>query len=118
MDFAQKLIFVRSKKGWNQTEAGKALGITQTSVSAIEKGTRNPSKKIAVIINELLEEVCKDDEFVFPGDLEMAAKIAKLEGRIVELKKKVRDYKKQNQELLAKLAPVSVVDNRQNKNRQ
>jgi len=114
MDFAQKLIFIRSKKGWNQTEAGEALGITQTAISTIEKGTRNPSKKVAVKIKVLFEEVYKDDD-LFPGDLEMAAKIAKLEGRIVELKKKVQDYKKQNQQLIEKLSSPAVVDNRQNK---
>ena len=113
MDFSKKLVLIRYKKGWNQKETGDALGVSQRTVSAIEKGDRNPSKKVAAKINELLEPY-KDEKPLFAGDLEVAAKIAKLEGRIVELKKKVQDYKKQNQELIAKLSSP-VVDNRQNR---
>jgi transcriptional regulator with XRE-family HTH domain len=61
MEISEKLVLIRNKKGWNQTKTAQELGVAQTMISAIERGMRKPSKRLAAQINELVEPYMKAD---------------------------------------------------------
>lgn len=50
MTFAEKLEAERIKKGVSQTEVAKTLGLTQSAISKIEHGIKEPSKGTLVAL--------------------------------------------------------------------
>lgn len=46
----------RTKKGLSQEELATSTGTTRQTIIAVEKGTFNPSTKLALLISMVLEE--------------------------------------------------------------
>lgn len=51
VDYAKALFAYRRKLGMNQGELARRLGVSQTAVSAVERGEKNPSRKTAMLID-------------------------------------------------------------------
>ena len=56
MDCSKALLELRAKTNWNQAELADKLELSQTMVSAIERGTRVASKTVALKIKALLTQ--------------------------------------------------------------
>jgi len=108
MNYARALLDLRNKMNWSQSELAKELDITQKAVSALETGenTRphraNAEKIIKLLVKNGIsvpakyknskthaDLLTKDDN----GNIKYIVKIARLEGRIEELEKKVLEYR-------------------------
>lgn len=55
MVLGDRIIAVREKRGWNQTELAKRLGISKSVMSRIESGTRPLEDSLLVKLVEILE---------------------------------------------------------------
>ncbi len=54
MKYGEKIKDARIKKGWQQSELARAIGVSQTMVSKYEKSIRYPSKGITLNIKIVL----------------------------------------------------------------
>jgi putative transcriptional regulator len=59
-----KITYYRNKKGMSQTELAKKLGISASYLNRIEKGTKDPSLRLAVRIAHALDVKLDDLFFV------------------------------------------------------
>lgn len=67
MQRGEKIRELRRKKGLNQTDLAKIIGLTQGYISDIERGRQPPSPKFVMKISEPLE-ISKDDLSFLLGD--------------------------------------------------
>ena len=54
---------IRAKKKLSQEELAKLVGTTRQTIIAIEKGSFNPSTKLALLLSTILE--CKIDDIFY-----------------------------------------------------
>lgn len=59
----EKLIEVRTKKGYTQEQMANKLNVARTTYTGYEKGNVNPSLEVALIIKKILNYK-KDDIFL------------------------------------------------------
>jgi transcriptional regulator with XRE-family HTH domain len=118
MTVGQRVLKIAKDKGITQAALARKLGIDQSAIS-LWKTRNGPALDKIVPLAEILEVSV---EYILTGkDVPIQIvksdkrEIGRLEGRIEELEKKVQELKDQNQELIGKLAPTPVVDNRQNR---
>ena len=57
----EKIRFIRAKKGLNQEQFSRVLGITRSYLSCLENGLKTPSASMETKINILFDEETKKD---------------------------------------------------------
>jgi transcriptional regulator with XRE-family HTH domain len=81
----ERLKWVKEANGWNQTQAGEAVGVSQTAWSLYEKGKRWPDAFAAV---RLIAKLKISREYLLTGDLggverDLAIRLAALHPELV-----------------------------------
>lgn len=93
LQMGERLKWVREANGWNQTQAGDMVGVTQTAWSLYERGLRWPDAFAAV---RLIAKLKISREFLLTGDLggverDLAIRLAASHPELVRPKNKDSD---------------------------
>lgn len=92
-EMGQRLRWVREARGWNQTQAGEVVGVTQTAWSLYERGLRWPDAFEAV---RLIAKLKISRDYLLTGDLggverDLAIRLAASHPELVEPKNTDQD---------------------------
>ena len=92
-DMGKRLRWVREANLWNQTQAGEAVGVTQTAWSLYERGLRWPDAFEAI---RLIAKLKISREYLLSGDLggverDLAIRLAAAHPELVSPKSTDRD---------------------------
>ena len=90
-EFGERLRQAREAKGWNQEKLGKEIGLTQASISQLEKGRRAPTPALVTKLAKALGVERKFFAGGAEGQFERAILMRNLDGLSPEQLRKIND---------------------------